>query len=334
MPDYRQVAAQDAARYGLGPWFVKQIEAESGFRPGARSGAGALGIAQFMPGTAAGMGIDPMNPLQALDGAARLMAGYMRKYKNPRLALAAYNAGAGNVDKYGGVPPFKETRDYIDRVLGAGGAGSANGGSFGSGPSFAASGTPQVPAQAQASPFAGRQQFGRQVIASLGQPDTHQRMMGLIGAVLGMHRAPEQAPAFAPLASQGAGGGPAFAPLASGRGGAPAPMSDPGGLVPSFAASLQPFLAATGATIGSGYRSVAQQSKLWQQALAKYGSVAEARKWVAPPGHSNHNKGLAVDLRFPTAASRAKAHQLAARFGLTFPLSNEDWHLEPIGARR
>jgi soluble lytic murein transglycosylase-like protein len=75
VPNYQAMAASYAQQYGVPQQlFLNQIKQESGFNPSARSGAGALGIAQFMPGTAQAMGVDPMNPQSALDGAARLMA--------------------------------------------------------------------------------------------------------------------------------------------------------------------------------------------------------------------------------------------------------------------
>lgn len=122
MANYRAIARRAATRYGINPdYFVRQIQAESGFNPRARSPAGALGIAQIMPATARGWGVDPMNPAAALDAAARAMSRYLRSYRNDwRLALAAYNAGPGAVRRYGGVPPYSETRTYIHRVLGGG----------------------------------------------------------------------------------------------------------------------------------------------------------------------------------------------------------------------
>lgn len=103
------------------------------------------------------------------------------------------------------------------------------------------------------------------------------------------------------------------------------------GLNPDFAVRIRALIAASGGKVNiqSGYRSVAQQTALWNQALAKYGSPQAARQWVAPPGSSNHNRGLAVDL----GGDLALAHQLAASFGLTFPLGNEAWHIEPAGLR-
>lgn len=117
----KQYARQMAQKYGIDPeLFVRQIQMESGFNPRAKSGAGAVGIAQFMPSTAKSMGFTAgVNPLRDLEMAAKLMAGHLRN-NNGRydLALAAYNAGQGNVNKHGGVPPFKETQNYVRNILG------------------------------------------------------------------------------------------------------------------------------------------------------------------------------------------------------------------------
>lgn len=85
--------------------------------------------------------------------------------------------------------------------------------------------------------------------------------------------------------------------------------------------------------IASGYRSPEVQASLYQDALRRYGSEAEARRWVAPPGRSQHNHGRAADLRYLNGDARAWAHANAANFGLNFPLGNEDWHIELVGAR-
>jgi hypothetical protein len=109
------------------------------------------------------------------------------------------------------------------------------------------------------------------------------------------------------------------------------------GLQGDFASRLGQFLSAaeqagTPIKIMSGYRSPERQAQLFQAAVAKYGSEAAARKWVAPPGRSNHNKGAAVDLSFTSDAARSWAHQNAAKFGLNFRMSHEPWHIEPQGA--
>jgi len=97
--DYPTVARDEARAAGLSPvLFVRQINEESGFNPNAVSPAGAIGIAQFMPQTAAGLGINPWNPYASLHGAARLMASYVKRYGGDYAkALAAYNAGSGRV---------------------------------------------------------------------------------------------------------------------------------------------------------------------------------------------------------------------------------------------
>ncbi len=96
---YVAIAQQDAIAAGISPdYFVRQINNESGFNPNAVSPAGAVGIAQFLPGTAAGLGINPWDPTQALRGAARLMANYAHQYGGDYAkALAAYNGGSGTV---------------------------------------------------------------------------------------------------------------------------------------------------------------------------------------------------------------------------------------------
>lgn len=81
----------------------------------------------------------------------------------------------------------------------------------------------------------------------------------------------------------------------------------------------------------SGYRSVEHQQRLWDDALERYGSPEAARQWVAPPGRSNHNHGNAVDLSYQSDAAREWVHENAGEFGLHFPMSWENWHIEPIG---
>ena len=139
-----------AAKYGIDPNIaVAQIDQESRFNPNAVSPAGARGIAQFMPATAARFGVtNPFDPNQALEGWGKYMSWLLRRFGgNYSFALAGYNAGEGNVDKYGGVPPFTETRNYVRIILdaagrtgysagqqlgGAGSIGSAASGIFGS----------------------------------------------------------------------------------------------------------------------------------------------------------------------------------------------------------
>ena len=106
-------------------------------------------------------------------------------------------------------------------------------------------------------------------------------------------------------------------------------------LDPNLHSAIGKLMAAIpGLGINSGYRSPEQQQKLYENAIMKYGSEDAARRWVAPAGHSNHNKGEAVDLRFADPSQISLAHKLAAQFGLSFPLSNENWHVELAGPQR
>lgn len=114
------------ARAGLNPvefriWFQSLVKQESGFSIGARSPVGAFGLTQVMPDTARDLGIYPAyydDPMLQLDGGARYFLTQLNEFGSVPLALAAYNAGPGNVEDYGGIPPFKETQDYVVRITG------------------------------------------------------------------------------------------------------------------------------------------------------------------------------------------------------------------------
>lgn len=93
------------------------IEIESAYRQDAVSSAGAIGLGQLMPATARDLGVDPRDPLQNLDGSARYLAMMLETFGDPRLALAAYNAGPDAVRQYGGVPPYRETQNHVARVM-------------------------------------------------------------------------------------------------------------------------------------------------------------------------------------------------------------------------
>lgn len=116
---YLAMARDAARRHGVPEnLFLKLVQQESGFNPKAVSSKGALGLAQLMPGTAQLLRVDPHDPYQNLDGGARYLMQQYRAFGNWRLALAAYNAGPGAVKKHGGVPPFRETQNYVKVIYG------------------------------------------------------------------------------------------------------------------------------------------------------------------------------------------------------------------------
>jgi soluble lytic murein transglycosylase-like protein len=119
---YDGLIRRAAQRHELDPALLSAvIRQESGFDARARSSAGAMGLMQLMPDTARSLGVaDPYDPAQNVEGGARMLRGLIDRYGGRLdLALAAFNAGSGAVDKYRGVPPFAETRSYVSSILDA-----------------------------------------------------------------------------------------------------------------------------------------------------------------------------------------------------------------------
>jgi cell wall-associated NlpC family hydrolase len=117
---YADLFTQAGNRHGVSPALLAAVaKTESGFDSSAVSSAGATGLMQFMPATAAGLGVVATDPASAIDGAARYLSSLTSQFGSTELALAAYNAGPGTVQRYGGVPPYGETTSYVQKVLDA-----------------------------------------------------------------------------------------------------------------------------------------------------------------------------------------------------------------------
>ena len=117
--EYLALAQQAARKHNIPEnIFLRLVQQESNWNPRAKSHKGALGLAQLMPETARGLGVDPMNPQENLEGGARYLKRQYDRFRDWRLALAAYNAGPAAVEKYNGIPPYKETQNYVRAILG------------------------------------------------------------------------------------------------------------------------------------------------------------------------------------------------------------------------
>ncbi|SET17821.1 Transglycosylase SLT domain-containing protein [Paracoccus homiensis] len=117
---YTSHARAAARKHGIPEdLFLRLVQQESGWNPRAKSHKGAMGLAQLMPGTAAKLGVNPNDPIDNLNGGARYLRMMYNQFGNWKLALAAYNAGPGAVTKYGGIPPYRETRNYVRIIAGS-----------------------------------------------------------------------------------------------------------------------------------------------------------------------------------------------------------------------
>ena len=354
----RQVARQQGVPESL---FLALIQQESGWNPAAGSSAGAQGLTQLMPGTARGLGVQNiLDPLQNLTGGAKYLKQQLNRFGKPALALSAYNSGPGGVESQGRVEAFPETQAYVQRVQALEqqyrGAGAGM-------PPSAAQALPTATGTSETAnpPPSGMPYSGVQTEAvnpltqsmGAGLPtlaDLIERVSPVAAQVATEQAEPEPAVAMppappSPSAATEATVSPAAQwapPGQQANAGAPATKQ---GLNSEFAkrfAALQREVERRGGSleITSGGRSAEHQAQLYQAAVQKYGSEQAARKWVAPPGKSNHDThaGMKYGMGEGAVASDLRgdlnmAHELAPKFGLIFPLSNEAWHVELAGIR-
>lgn len=346
--ELRQLAIRIAREEGVPvALFLGLIQQESGWNPEAGSSAGARGLTQLMPGTARGLGVKNItNPVENLRGGARYLKQQLDRFGTPQLALSAYNSGPGGSESQGRVEGFSETQAYVERVMAL--EEQYRGMEAETEPMFTTGAS--APAAQPAAPQPAMDM--RPVSRSLGTESSTKALQQGLGSAIARvaggggeipqsRIAPPQQPK--PYTDPSTPTPPETGTTAGEPFGPDAPPV--GGMNAEFLRrfkQLQAAVAKSGGslTIYSGARDPAHQAKLYQAALVKYGSEQEARRWVAPPGKSNHDPSAGLKHGFGAGAiasdlrgDLAMAHKLAPQFGLHFPLSNEAWHIELAGSR-
>ena len=252
--NYRALAVAAARRYGIDPTiFLRQIRQESGFNPNARSSAGAIGIAQFMPATARSEGVNPLDPRSALFGAAKMDAANLAKYHNWQDVLSLYNSGRG----WAQGQQIGQTRNYVRSILG--GLSSGGGGASVGSPSVGRAGaaSPQNPPGAAPDLSGVRAGILRGLIAA-SQAQSSGQTADYAPVFAGLSALGKAQTASYPSSPRETGRGPS---QRGGTGGGPSLYGDTHGLNPTFVAKLEAAAGAAGATavrITSGYRSPAK----------------------------------------------------------------------------
>jgi hypothetical protein len=312
-PNYRVLAQQDAARYGLGPWFVNQIQQESGFNPNARSGAGAEGIAQFMPATARGVGLaNPYDPVASLAAAAQFDAKLIKQYGSVPRALSAYNSG--RPDAYQD-PGFAggQTYRYVKDILGGTTPDVSSVADTTAPQGHLAVAATHTAAASMAPPPDYRPRLAQELAAAASsQGNNLQAFYGTLAAALRARQAAAQ-----PQPTDRAG-----APVLPNHPEAPGPSRPVASFSGLIRGNTQGEQAAflndlarlaqyehAPVDINSGYRSYAKQAQL-------YASRASNPNPVAPPGHSLHEQGLAADGTINGTPLGTLPAAVLARFGL------------------
>lgn len=302
--DLRKMADAAARKYGVPPsLFRRLIQQESGWNPDARNPSGATGLVQIhLPSHPDISEAQARDPAFALGWGARYLATQKARFGRWDLALAAYNAGPGNVES-GKWKSFPETTNYVRKIMGGRAA-----------PVVQPTSALPIPAPKAGNPVPAEPSLLGDVFRS------NNELLGLntpsfVTDLLSKLAAPSAAPVPPPSA-----GAPAV----------PQEHSTLTGFVPEFQQALDKLLKATGLSVTSGFRSVDRQRELWNAAVQKYGSEQAARKWVAPPGHSKHNHGIAADLGGNLSVLN---DAMLRKYGLWRPMSWEPWHVELIGSR-